>query len=90
MISLHRCVSGTFIVFLQAVFNQREAKKMETSKREDICHAIEIARDLIGIANRNEKNCENDTCLLAYGIIRDCGYNIIRIVGDENCNQHVF
>lgn len=61
---------------------------METSTTQDSCHAIEIARDLIETANRNENSCENDTCLLVYGIIRDCGYKIIRIVGEEKCKRH--
>ena len=63
---------------------------METTKKQDICHAIEIARDLIETANKNERSCENDTCLLVYGIIRDCGYEIIRIFGGENCKRRAY
>ena len=61
---------------------------MKTSKTKDICHAIKIARNLIDTANRNETGCESDTCLLVYGILRDCGYRIIRIVGEEKCRHH--
>lgn len=61
---------------------------MKPSKKQDICRAIEIARDLIDTANRNENSCESDNCLLVYGIIRDCGYRIIRIVGEAKCKQH--
>lgn len=63
---------------------------MKTSNNEEICHAIEIAQDLIDTADQNENSCKNDTCLLVYGILRDCGYRIINIVGDNECKQPVY
>jgi hypothetical protein len=61
--------------------------KMKFSEKKDILRAKQIAQNLIDTANQNEDSCESNTCLLLYSIIRDCGYRIIKIIGDENCDQ---
>lgn len=61
---------------------------METSRKKDICKAEKIARDLIDTASRNENNCESNTCLLVYSILRDCGYRIIKIIGEQECHLY--
>ena len=48
-----------------------------------ICSAKEMAEKIILIANHYEMNCEDSTCLLAYSLLRDCGYQIKRILGEE-------
>lgn len=65
-------------------FEERDAT---LSEMNDICRAKKIAHHLIDAANQNESRCESDTCLLLYSIIRDCGYRIIRIMGDDYPDQ---
>ena len=48
-----------------------------------ICSAKEMAEKIILTANHYEMNCEDSTCLLAYSLLRDCGYQIKRILGEE-------
>ena len=55
--------------------------------KEATFSAKEMAEKIIESANENEMNCEDGTCLLVYSILRDCGYQIKRILGEENPNH---
>lgn len=48
-----------------------------------ICSAREMAEKIILTANQYEMNCEDNSCLLAYSLLRDCGYQIKKILGEE-------
>ncbi len=60
---------------------------MHERVKNPVCSANEIADKIIIAADQNEINCEDDTCLLAYSILRDCGYQIKRILHEE-VSQH--
>lgn len=49
-----------------------------------VCSANDIAEKIIIAADQNEILCEDDTCILAYSVLRDCGYQIKRIIAEEN------
>ena len=76
------------VVKMDVTFPFNEVKTMEIKGKNDICRAKKIAQQLIDTANRNEPGCESNTCLLAYSILRDCGYQIIKIVGEKDCSQY--
>jgi hypothetical protein len=56
---------------------------MDILEKDNVCIANEIAQELIEAANFNEEKCENDTCFLVYGILRDCGYQVKKIIGEK-------
>ena len=41
-----------------------------------IRQALVIARDLRRLADEGEASCQDDSCAVLYGIIRDCAYKI--------------
>ena len=49
-----------------------------------VCSINALAEKLILTADSNEINCEDDTCLLAYSLFRDCGYHIKKIMAEED------
>ena len=56
---------------------------MREQTDDAICSAREMAEKIILTANQYEMNCEDNTCLLAYSLLRDCGYQIKKILGEE-------
>ena len=43
---------------------------------EHILEALELARRLTILADEGEEAAEDDSCLVLYGMIRDCAYRI--------------
>ena len=48
-----------------------------------ILDAMELADKMLLMVNNGVPECEDDSCLMIYGIIRDCGYKIQRTVEQE-------
>jgi hypothetical protein len=48
-----------------------------------IMDAIKLAEKMLKVAANGILTCEDDSCLLLYGVIRDCGYKIRRTVEQE-------
>ena len=45
---------------------------------EHILDALELARRLTILADEGESDAEDDSCVVLYGVVRDCAYNIRR------------
>lgn len=41
-----------------------------------IVDALELSRKLIIVADAGESDAEDDSCVVLYGVIRDCAYKI--------------
>ena len=77
-----------YFVELNTMLTQKKVRDMNKIEQQDVCRAKSIAHNLIEIADRNEKSCESDTCILIYGLLRDCGYRIERIIGEDALNGY--
>jgi hypothetical protein len=42
-----------------------------------------LADEMLRIAEKSFRNCEDDGCMRVFGIIRDCGYKIRKTVERE-------
>lgn len=60
---------------------------MRARVKNTVCSINILAEKLILAADQNEIYCEDDTCLLALSLFRDCGYHIKRIMAEED-SQH--
>ena len=47
----------------------------------DIHIAEKLAEKMIVAANRHEMSCRDDKCFLVYALIRDCGYQVKKVLG---------
>ena len=45
--------------------------------------AMKLADNMLVMAKNGVPGCEDDSCLMIYGIIRDCGYRIQRTLEQE-------
>jgi hypothetical protein len=45
--------------------------------------AVRLSDEMLRIAEKGFLTCEDDSCILVYGIIRDCGYRIRKTVERE-------
>lgn len=52
------------------------------------CSVNDIAEKIIQTADQNEIHCEDDACMLAYGVLRDCGYHIKKIMAEDNFRHY--
>ena len=60
---------------------------MRKKNRDYMNSAAELADEMIRIAAQGEHDCKDDTCFLIYGVIRDCAYNIRRILEQESSHK---
>jgi hypothetical protein len=44
---------------------------------------MKLSERMLKLAEKGMFNCDDDSCLMVYGIIRDCGYKIRRTVEQE-------
>jgi hypothetical protein len=51
--------------------------------KKALTEAMTLAEKMLKIANRGYLKCKDDSCMLVYGVIRDCGYQIRRTVERE-------
>ena len=54
---------------------------------EEIKDARELAEKMIKSADRNEMDCTDDKCFLLYALIRDCGYQVKKLIEAGGTNQ---
>jgi hypothetical protein len=45
--------------------------------------AFALSRAMLDLAERGVAGCDDDGCLVVYGIVRDCAYRIRRVVESE-------
>jgi hypothetical protein len=57
--------------------------KSNDSDSKAITEASQLADRMLEIAEKGIVSCEDDGCMMVYGIIRDCGYKIRRTVDQE-------
>lgn len=62
------------------------AMKYEASNSH-IRRSLDLARDMIILANEGEADCCDDGCMALYGIVRDCAYRI-RGVAEREKTAH--
>ena len=55
----------------------------DCTNKKAITEAMKLAEKLLRMAEKGVPNCNDDCCLLIYGVIRDCGYKIRRTVKQE-------
>lgn len=53
----------------------------------NIQRALELARQLTILADTGEQQAEDDSCIVLYGIVRDCAYKI-RHAAQQEKQQH--
>jgi hypothetical protein len=61
--------------------NPRSHTKCQNTRL--IADAVSLADKMLAMAQNGVPRCEDDRCMIIYGIIRDCGYKIRKTVEQE-------
>jgi hypothetical protein len=61
---------------------------VERSCNRHICETIELARQLVILADDGERDCEDDSCRVLYGVVRDSAYKI-RQLAEQERDRHL-
>ena len=63
--------------------------KINTScqNKKLIIEAMKLAEKMLMMSDHGTVTCEDDSCLLIYGVIRDCGYKIRRTIEEEQFSE---
>lgn len=56
---------------------------MQAKATEHLRESLELSDRMIDLAERGVEGCQDDGCLLVYGIMRDCAYTIRRSAEKE-------
>jgi hypothetical protein len=57
--------------------------KSNCSDKSAMTEAMNLAEKMLKIADNGFRNCEDDSCIYIFGLIRDYGYKIRRTVEQE-------
>ena len=49
---------------------------MEKPSNPYIREAIRLASQMSGLANEGEEHCDDDSCAVLFGVMRDCAYTV--------------
>lgn len=54
---------------------------------ENLKRLIQMTRDMLALSDEGDRDRNDDTCGIIYGILRDTGYRL-RKLAEEECEKH--
>lgn len=62
---------------------------MNCKNEKLIGEAIKLSEKMLSMAENGTVACEDDSCLLIFGVIRDCSYKIRRTIREEHIMKSI-
>ena len=72
------------IIEVELEARQRMSKSFNTNLKR----LIELTREMIALADEGDRDRDDDSCGILYGILRDSAYRL-RALAEEECNKHL-
>jgi hypothetical protein len=60
---------------------------MSSAKNENLVRALRLTREMIALADEGDRDRDDDTCGIVYGVLRDAAYRI-RALAESECSKH--
>ena len=60
---------------------------MTASYNENLLKTLRLTREMLALADEGDRDRDDPSCGIIYGILRDSAYRI-RKLADEECNKH--
>ena len=57
------------------------------SYNENLNKLIRMTREMLALADEGDRDRNDDSCAIVYGILRDIGYRLRRLA-EEECKKH--
>jgi len=54
---------------------------------DNLKRLIQMTRDMLALSDEGDRDRNDDTCGIIYGILRDTGYRL-RKLAEEECDKH--
>jgi len=56
-------------------------------QNENLRKLIELTREMLALADEGDRDRQDDSCGILYGILRDSGYRL-RKLAEQECEKH--
>ena len=60
---------------------------MSKPYNDNLKRLIQLTRDMLALSDEGDRDRNDDTCGIIYGILRDTGYRL-RKLAEEECEKH--
>lgn len=60
---------------------------MSKPYNDNLKRLIQMTRDMLALSDEGDRDRNDDTCGIIYGILRDTGYRL-RKLAEEECEKH--
>jgi hypothetical protein len=60
---------------------------MSEPSNENLRRTIRLTREMLALADEGERDLNDSSCAILYGILRDAAYKIRRLA-EEECERH--
>lgn len=60
---------------------------MATAFNENLLQIIRLTREMLALADEGDRDRNDDSCGIVYGILRDSAYRL-RKLAEEECEKH--
>ena len=60
---------------------------MPTSYNDNLRRVLSLSKEMLALADEGDRDRDDDTCGILYGILRDTAYRL-RSLAQEECDQH--
>ena len=67
--------------------NETKAEPMPEAFNNNLQRLSELTREMLALADEGDRDRDDDSCGILYGILRDMAYRL-RNLTDEECEKH--
>jgi hypothetical protein len=60
---------------------------MASSFNENLLKAVRLTREMLALADEGDRDRNDDSCGIVYGILRDAAYRL-RKLAEQECEKH--
>ena len=60
---------------------------MASALNENLLKTVRLTREMLAVADEGDRDRDDDTCGIIYGILRDTAYRI-RKLAEQECEKH--
>jgi len=65
----------------------RQERQVSKPYNDNLKRLIQMTRDMLALSDEGDRDRNDDTCGIIYGILRDTGYRL-RKLAEEECEKH--
>ena len=60
---------------------------MAKSFNDNLVRLVELTREMLALSDEGDRDRNDDSCGIVYGVLRDVGYRL-RTLAEDECDKH--